>query len=161
MSLLTLCVSGISLRFATNLFRSWLEERDMASIVKSLKTAQLDTRLLVCIEWPENTAQVNIEYGLYKRKGVFEHAPNAELDSSHFRAKTHLGICSPLIHSLVSNDSVSGQQRPRSACTDGLQTIHMKCQDLFSLKTKKKKKKTNEKKNHLLHTYAYAGVTGF
>ena len=68
MSLLTFCVSGISLRFATNLFRSWLEERDMASIVKSLKTAQLDTRLLVSIEWPENTAQVNIKYGLHQEK---------------------------------------------------------------------------------------------
>ena len=30
-------------------------------------------------------------------------------DSSHTCAKSQLGICSPLIHSVVSNDSVSGQ----------------------------------------------------
>ena len=40
-------ITGISLRFATYLFRSWLEEKDIGSVIKSLKTAQLDSRLLV------------------------------------------------------------------------------------------------------------------
>ena len=31
-------------------------------------------------------------------------------------AQSHPGICSPLIHSVVSNDSVSGQQRHTSDC---------------------------------------------
>ena len=42
-----LLITGISLRFATYLFRSWLEEKDIGSVIKSLKTAQLDSRLLV------------------------------------------------------------------------------------------------------------------
>ena len=34
--------------------------------------------------------------------------------SSHACAKSHPGICSPSIHSIVSNDSVVGQRRPWS-----------------------------------------------
>lgn len=37
---------GISLRFATVMFRSWLEDKDINSVVKSLKTASIDSRLL-------------------------------------------------------------------------------------------------------------------
>ena len=33
-------------------------------------------------------------------------------DSYHACTECHPGICSPLIHSIASNDSVSGQQRP-------------------------------------------------
>ena len=33
-------------------------------------------------------------------------------------ARSHPGICSPLIHSIVSSDSDSGQRRPRSDCAD-------------------------------------------
>ena len=32
--------------------------------------------------------------------------------------KSHLGICSPVLHSVVSSDSVSGQWRPWSDCAD-------------------------------------------
>ena len=40
-----------------------------------------------------------------------------DLDSSHTFAKSHLGICSPLIHSIVSNDSVSRSEGPdQTAC---------------------------------------------
>ena len=34
-------------------------------------------------------------------------------------AKSHSGIYSPLKHSIVSNDIVWGEQRPRSDCPDG------------------------------------------
>ncbi|XP_053372773.1 eIF5-mimic protein 2-like [Mercenaria mercenaria] len=37
---------GISLRFATLMFRSWLEDKDINSVVKALKTASIDSRLL-------------------------------------------------------------------------------------------------------------------
>lgn len=37
---------GISLRFATLMFRSWLEDKDINSVVKALKMASLDSRLL-------------------------------------------------------------------------------------------------------------------
>ncbi|KAK3105824.1 hypothetical protein FSP39_006544 [Pinctada imbricata] len=37
---------GISLEFATTLFRSWLNEKDIGSVNTALKKAQLDTRML-------------------------------------------------------------------------------------------------------------------
>lgn len=37
---------GISLRFATVMFRSWLEDKDISSVVKALKAASIDSRLL-------------------------------------------------------------------------------------------------------------------
>ena len=51
-------------------------------------------------------------------------------------AKYHLGLCSPFIHFVVSNDSVSGQQKPWSAWVDahadlGLHCLHMP-EDMFS-----------------------------
>ena len=50
--------------------------------------------------------------------------------------KFHPGICSALIHSIVSNDSVSGLRRPWSDCADaqadlGLRCLHM-LNDTFS-----------------------------
>ena len=39
-------------------------------------------------------------------------------DTTHACAKFDPGICFPLLHSIVSNDSVSGQRRPRSDCAD-------------------------------------------
>ena len=50
--------------------------------------------------------------------------------------KSHLGICSQLIHSVVSNDSVSGQGRLRSDCTDVQADLSLRCPhmlvDMFS-----------------------------
>ena len=40
--------------------------------------------------------------GRAKRKCVFEHAQNTHSDSSYACAKCHPGICSPLMHSIVS-----------------------------------------------------------
>ena len=40
-------ITGISLEFATIMFRSWLEEKDIGSITTALKKAQLDSRMLV------------------------------------------------------------------------------------------------------------------
>ncbi|XP_052273928.1 eIF5-mimic protein 2-like [Dreissena polymorpha] len=37
---------GISLRFATSMFRSWLEEKDIGSVIKALKVAEIESRLL-------------------------------------------------------------------------------------------------------------------
>ena len=48
--------------------------------------------------------------GLDKKKYVFNHVQNAHVQI-HARAKSHPGICSPLTHSIVSNDFFSGQRR--------------------------------------------------
>ena len=42
-------------------------------------------------------------------------------------AKSHPGLCSPLIHSIASNDSVSGQQMPWSDCTSGQSDLGLCC----------------------------------
>ena len=48
-------------------------------------------------------------------------------DSSRTCAKSHPGICSPLIYSIVSYDSVSGQRRPRSDCADAQSDLGLRC----------------------------------
>ena len=57
-------------------------------------------------------------------------------DSSHTCTKYHLGSCSPFIHSVISDDSVNGQWRPRSDCADAQADQNLHCQyipkDTFS-----------------------------
>ena len=59
-----------------------------------------------------------------------------DLDSSHACAKYHLGTCSQFMHSIVSNDSGSGQQRPWSAYADAQADLGLCCphmpEDMFS-----------------------------
>ena len=45
-----------------------------------------------------------------KGKGVFEHAKNTHIRFIPRMRNSHIGICSPLIHSAVSNDSGSRQE---------------------------------------------------
>ena len=51
-------------------------------------------------------------------------------------AKYYLGLCSLLLHSVVSNDSVSGQGVPRSDCADAQADLGLHCphmpKDTFS-----------------------------
>ena len=47
--------------------------------------------------------------GYAKRKGFFEHAQNVHLDSSRACAKSHPGICSPLVYFIMSNEFVSSR----------------------------------------------------
>ena len=42
-------------------------------------------------------------------------------------AKYNLGLCSPFMHSVVSNDSVSGQWRPWSYCADAQANLGLLC----------------------------------
>ena len=42
-------------------------------------------------------------------------------------AKSHLGLCSPLIRFIVSNDSISRQQRPRSDCAYAQSDLGLRC----------------------------------
>ena len=42
-------------------------------------------------------------------------------------AQSHPGICSPLIHSIVSNGSISGQQRPCLDCADAQAELGLRC----------------------------------
>ena len=50
-------------------------------------------------------------------------------DSDYSRAWTmsHPGICYQFLHSIVSNDSVSGQQRPRSDCACMQSDMGLRC----------------------------------
>ena len=47
-----------------------------------------------------------------KRKCAFKHAQNVRIHIHHACAKSHPSICSPLMHSVVTNVYVSGQRRP-------------------------------------------------
>ena len=60
-------------------------------------------------------------------ENVSEHVQNAQTGSSHACAKSHLGICSPLIHYIVSIDSVSGKRRPRSDCANAQPDLGLRC----------------------------------
>lgn len=59
---------GLSLRFATNLFRSWLEEKDIGSVTKSLKTAGLDTRLLELFPLNKRSQEAFVTH--FKKEGL-------------------------------------------------------------------------------------------
>lgn len=59
---------GISLRFATYLFRSWLEEKDIGSVIKSLKSAQLDSRLLELFPLNKRSQEAFVNY--FKKEGL-------------------------------------------------------------------------------------------
>ena len=56
--------------------------------------------------------------------------------SSCICANSHSGICSPLKHSMVSNDSVCGQKRSWSDCVDAQADLGLRCpyipKDTFS-----------------------------
>ena len=54
-------------------------------------------------------------------------------------AKSDPGICSPLIHSIVANDSVSGQRRPRSDCADAQADLGLRCPHVPDKKIKRAK----------------------
>ena len=47
--------------------------------------------------------------------------------STYAWIKYHSGLCSPFIHSVVSNDSVSGQWRPWSDCADAQADLGLHC----------------------------------
>ena len=57
-------------------------------------------------------------------------------DSSHACAKSYPGMCSPLIHCVVPNDSVRGHLRSWSACVDAQVDLGLRCphmpKDTFS-----------------------------
>ena len=69
-------------------------------------------------------------------KTVFEHAQNVRIHIILRMRKVSAGICSPLIHSVVSNDSGSGQWRPWSDCADAQADLGLRCphmpEDMFS-----------------------------
>ena len=71
-----------------------------------------------------------------KRKRVFKHAQNAQVQSSRVCAMSHPGKCSPPIHSAVSIDSRNGQRRPWSDCADAQADLDLRCphipEDTFS-----------------------------
>ena len=72
-----------------------------------------------CDDWGTLFHWFPTRYGSHQAKMCLQACAKCIVsDSSHSCAKSHLGICSPLIHSIVSNDSVSRQQRPSLDCMD-------------------------------------------
>ena len=61
------------------------------------------------------------------KRGLRTCAKCTDTDLSYACAKSHPDICSPLIHSIVSNDSVSGQRRPWSDCADAQADLGIRC----------------------------------
>ena len=55
----------------------------------------------------ENFHFLVVKFSVYLNRHVFV----MDSDSSEVSAKSHLNICSRRIHSVVSNDSISGQRR--------------------------------------------------
>ena len=62
-----------------------------------------------------------------KRKGVFAHAQNAQIQTYRACAKTHSGICFPLKCSILTNDYASGQRWPRSVCAHAQTDLDLLC----------------------------------
>ncbi|KAK3579292.1 hypothetical protein CHS0354_033372 [Potamilus streckersoni] len=59
---------GTALRFATVMFRIWLEEKDIASLVGTLKKAQLDTRLLELFPMNKRSQEAFVSH--FKQEGL-------------------------------------------------------------------------------------------
>ena len=60
-------------------------------------------------------------------ENALERAQNAQIQIILRMRKYHPGLCSHFIHSVVFNDSVSGQRRPRSDCTDAQSDLGLRC----------------------------------
>ena len=65
--------------------------------------------------------------GHAKQNCIFVHAQNAQIQIHPTHPPSHPVICYPLIHSVVSNDSVSGQRRPWSDCADAQADLGFRC----------------------------------
>ena len=97
-----------------------------------LPTEPLRPALHICVIWPWTSlstykiigyCRINwcFRKGPYwighaKQKCVLEDAQTAHIKIHPMHTQSHLGICFPLIHSILSNDFVRGQQRPWSDC---------------------------------------------
>ena len=53
---------------------------------------------------------LEVKFSIYLNKHVFEMRPPCTA------AQSHQGLCCPLVYPAVSDDSVGGQQKPRSDC---------------------------------------------
>ena len=91
-----------------------------------------------CTEWIEHASNQQRPWQDYWiRTLIIRSAPGEKMSSRmrkmyRFRfitssAKTHPGIWSLFIHSIVSNDSVSGQRRPWSDCADAQADLGLRC----------------------------------
>ena len=69
--------------------------------------------------------------GHSKQKCAFEHAQNAHIQIHPSNAQFHPGNHLSLIHSIVINDSIRGQQRPRSDCADAQADLGLCCPQTF------------------------------
>ena len=79
----------------------------------------------------------NAAYGLRQAKKCLRACTKCtDSDSSRACSKSHPCICSPLIHSIESNNSVSGQQSSWSDCADAQADLGLRCphklEDTFS-----------------------------
>ncbi|XP_052805699.1 eIF5-mimic protein 2-like [Mya arenaria] len=59
---------GIALRFATALFRSWLDEKDIGSVVKTLRASGIDSRLLELFPLNKRSQEAFVSH--FKKEGL-------------------------------------------------------------------------------------------
>ena len=83
-----------------------------------------------------------MSYGPCQYKGcLLTYAKQTDSDSSHACANTDTDLCSSLIHSIVSYNSVSGQRRPWSDCANAQADLGLCCphlpEDLAHMRTAK------------------------
>ena len=85
----------------------------------------------------QNSSRWHFKMSCAMRKCTFEHVQNAQIQIHSMHAQSHLGICSPLIYSIVFNDSVSWQRRSWSDCADTQADLGLRCphmpEDTFSI----------------------------
>ena len=115
-------------------------KQEVTKVVSLVKTGGKSTK---CIKFP-------LASGLEIQNVPFTTSSRPRLESRCLRtfakrtashayracAKSHADICSPLIHSIVSNDSVSGQRWRGSDCVDTQADLDLRCphilKDIFA-----------------------------
>jgi len=73
---------GISVEFAAVMFSTWLQEKDIGSIVTSLKKQQVDTRLMEI--FPQNKRNVDHFNTFFRERGLEQ---IAQMQSAHIASK--------------------------------------------------------------------------
>ena len=104
---------------------------------KTINTLWLKTRLV----W-STPVKLKKKKKKKKRKSPFEHMQNVQIQVIRRMCKVSSGpLLSIDIYSIVSNNSVSGQWRPRSDCADAQSDLGLRCphmpEDTFSHVTAK------------------------
>ena len=117
----------------------WIWPRQAKSVFEHAQNAQVQnhpahahSHLGICSPMIWNKRNENSHEDLWiwlrqAKKCLQASAKCTSSASSQACAKPYLGICSPKIHSIVSNYSVSGQRKPWSDCADAQSDLGLLC----------------------------------